>query len=129
MDAALTRLPDEPIVIVEIQPTLDPQKEVYEIADAIAEMFEGEEGPIYRINDFTSIDLPFGGLVMGLGLEAQSRPGSLSDPRIKPIFVGTSDMVELGAKSARQEHYGGLEIWLFATLDEALAHIRTELAD
>ena len=127
MDAVLTRLPDEPIVIVEICPTLDPQREVYEIADTIAEMFAGEEGPIYRINDFTNMELPFSGLVMGLGLEAQGRPGSLSDPRIKPIFVGTSKMVGLGAKSARQEHYGGLEILLFATLDDALAHIRAEL--
>ncbi len=128
MDAVLTRLPDEPIVIVKIRPTLDPQKEVYEIADTIADMFAEEEGPIYRINDFTDMDLPFGGLVMGLGLETQGRPGSLSDPRIKTVFVGTSEMVELGAKSARQEHYGGLDILLFATLEDALAHIRAERA-
>ena len=129
MPATVTRLPNEPIVVVKITPPADPQKEVGEVTQAIAEMFEGKEGPIYRINDFTDANLSFPVLVTGLALETQGLPGSFSDPRVKMVFVGTSDMVELGAKSMRQEQYGGLDILLFATLDDALAHIRAELAD
>ena len=127
MPASVTRVPNEPIVIVTITPPPDPAHEVSKVAHTIATMFREETGPIYRVNDFTAVNLSFGELVVGLGLEAKGDPGTFTDPRIKTIFVGTSDMVELGAKSARQEHYGGLDILLFATLEDALAHIRAEL--
>ncbi len=127
MPADVTRVPNEPIVIVTITPPPDPVSEVGEVARTIATMFRGETGPIYRINDFTAVNLSFGELVVGLGLETKGDPGTFTDPRIKTVFVGTSEMVELGAKSMRQEHYGGLDILLFATLEDALAHIRAEL--
>ena len=128
MQAIVTRLPGEPIVIVELHSTDTPESEIREVAQAIAALIKGEKGPIYRINDFTHVQIPLTTMIMGLGREMHGTPGSLSDPRIKPIFVSTSKIVALGIRSAYRGRYGRLDILLFATLEDALAHIRAEHA-
>ncbi|NDJ54669.1 MAG: hypothetical protein GYB68_16500 [Chloroflexi bacterium] len=125
MHPNVEKLPDEPIIIV----TVTESSDVESVAAACDAIIGDKLGPFYRINDFSAFSFTFSGLMVGMAAETTRLPGSLSDPRIKPVFVGTSDMVKLGSQAGRQEQYGELAILLFATLEDALQHIRLQLQD
>jgi hypothetical protein len=124
MQSIVEKLPDEPIILVRLRPFEDAEAEVSATAAAVDALINGTDGPVIRINDFTGLDADFCELVLALVRETKGTPGTLSDPRIKPVFVGESDPVALCAESARLPEYGKLDIPLFATLDEALAYAR-----
>ena len=126
MESLVEKLPNEPIILVHVRPHLTESSEVDEVAAACDRLIEGR-GPYYRITDFSQFSMTFSGLVLGMATETQHIPGSLSDPRLRNIFVGTQEMVDLGAKSARQAQYGELEIMLFASLDQAIEYARLQL--
>lgn len=127
MKSIVEKLPNEPIIVVRVRPHLSASTEVAEVAAACHALIKGD-GPYYRITDFSVFNLTFSGLVEGMADETRGIPGSLSDPRLRNIFVGMQDTVELGAQSFKQTQYGGLEITLLATLDRAVEYARRQMA-
>lgn len=123
MQSIVKKLADSPIILVSMRPYDDIDAEVAETAAAVDALIDGP-GPFFRVNDFSEVEADFCALVVALARETQGQPGTLSDPRVAPVFVGQSDTLTLCVESARQEEYGNLAILQFATLDEALHHIR-----
>ena len=83
--------------------------------------------PIFLITDFSRIQMSFGDLVMKLGNNTHGRKGSISDPRVKNIFVGTDELVNLAAESLYQTQYGKLPTLVFTTMSEALTYAEAML--
>ncbi len=124
------RLGQESIIILTITGSFegmaalqDYQEAVAQIARIAAEI----EGPVYRITDGTAAQINFGNLVMALGEARFGDKGSVSDPRMKSIFVGKSDLMQLAAQSLSQKQYGHLNITLCDSLDNAVALAREQL--
>ena len=120
-------LPEEPILIISYLGERVEQ-DIPASSAEIAQMLDGIEGPIYRIVDFTKAKIDFAVLVEGLARSTRKDPGTFSDPRMRPIFVGTQEMVRFGAESASQDHYGNLKIMVVGTREEALAYARQQIA-
>ena len=120
MNSAIELLPDSPIVVVSLQPHADIDREVHDIAAAVADLLDEVGDPLIVIHDFSAYDIPFSDMVQKLASESQGLPGSLSDERVIPMFVGRSAMVELGAQSFAQRQYGDTVVLLFAELDDAV---------
>ena len=124
MNSAIELLPDSPIVVVSLQPHADIDREVHEIAAGVADLLDEVGGPLIVIHDFSAFDISFSDMVQKLASESQGLPGSLSDERVIPMFVGRSAMVELGAQSFAQRQYGDTVVLLFAGLDDAIDYAR-----
>ncbi len=124
MNSAVEPLPDAPIVIVSLQPHTNIDREVQDIAAAVADLINEMGSPLVVIHDFSDYDVSFPNMVQKLASETQGLPGSLSDERVIPMFVGRSAMVELGAQSFAQKQYGDTVVLLFADLDDAVDYAR-----
>jgi hypothetical protein len=65
----------------------------------------------------------------GFSTQIKGTPGSMTDPNLIPICVKVGDGAQRFAiKGFGHEAFGGLDIPLFDTLDEALAYIRDRIA-
>jgi hypothetical protein len=127
----VTRLPDLPVVVVKlvIPPRLDVENLFREIAVEVRPHIEAVNDPLYRINDLSAFDaIPiFSAVVRGLAFETQQLPGTSSDPRLIPMFVGRGRDAQLIVNALKQKQYGSYDVPLFPTLDQALESIRTTI--
>jgi hypothetical protein len=120
----IEKLPGEPIVIDSHGEPMDAMGH-RDFAEELARRVQDIEGTVYRITDLLGMSYSFPTLVHVLGEETRSgRPGSASDPRVKTVLVAAGEVADLIAVAASQPQYGGLNLPLFTTRDEALAYVR-----
>lgn len=128
----ITYLTDVPVIVVKLvmPPRLDVENLFREIAAECLPHIEAADRPQYRINDMSAFDaLPiFSAVVRGLAFETQRLPGTSSDPRLIPLFVGKGKDVKLIVEALKQKQYGEYHVPLFASMEEALAHVNSELS-
>jgi hypothetical protein len=127
----VTKLNDLPVVIVKLvmPPRLDVENLFREVAAQVLPHIEAADGPLYRINDMSAFDLLpiFSAVVRGLAFETQQLPGTSSDPRLIPIFVGNGKDVKLIVEALKQQQYGSYHVPLFPNQDAALVYIREQV--
>jgi hypothetical protein len=128
MTFTIEMLPDEPIVICTMSAQFNPMRDYGAFWQQLGAILKDKEGPIYRITHLKTDQIEFSDMVLALAAEAKSgMPGSLTDPRIRSVLVNRSLLAQMAVESIQQEQYGQLETPLFGTLDEALAHVRSQL--
>jgi hypothetical protein len=128
MTFTIEMLPDEPIVICTMSKQFNPMRDYGEFWQQLGAILKDKEGPIYRITHLETEEIQFSDMVMALAAEAKSgMPGSLTDPRIRSVLVNRSLLAQMAVESIKPDQYGRLETPLFGTLDEALAHVRSQL--
>jgi hypothetical protein len=132
LGSRVTKLDDLPVVVVKLvmPPRPDVENLFREIAAQVLPHIEAAEGQLYRINDMSAFDfLPiFSAVVRGLAFETQGTPGTSSDPRLIPIFIGNGKDVKLIVEALKQKQYGSYHVPLFPSQDAALAYIREQIA-
>lgn len=103
-----------------------------EIRDAVAEATEHNrklpDPVIWVIHDTTHLKLDFSTLVSALVTLTRDGPEGFNDPRLRAAAVSSSELVKLAARSASQKQYGGWQVAIFDTYEEALAHAREDIA-
>lgn len=119
---------EEPIV----EFSVDEEFRVYDhLPSSIEEanqLLDTLEEPVYYVVDATNLQLDFGSAVAALAMLVKGELALFKHSRIhKIIVVGTGALLELSAKALGQEQYGGLTVYFFPTIDEALEAIRTEV--
>lgn len=129
----ITKLADEPIVLVKmaLPPRLDVERMFGEIAEQITGYLPEGNGRVYRINDmsvFNAVNV-FSQVVRGLAYETRSLPGTNSDPRLIPVFVGKGKTTELIVEALKQRQYGGWQVPHFPSQEEALTQTRQWIRD
>lgn len=128
MAFTLQQLPGEPIIIDTHSEPLEPSGYAEFARDLVA-LATTIEGPIWRVIDLSGVNVSFEVLVHVMAEEAKSGlPGTSGDPRVQPMIVGSGETIELMVKSAKTELYGGIEMQIFATQDEAIAYARAQIA-
>ena len=129
MSFTVEKYPDEPIILSTYHESFDPSRDIHQVFKLVSQLADGINGPVYRIIDNRRLHLTFDKMTILMGEESQRKPGSISDPRLSTVIVTTSDLAQFGAKSMReQEQYGKHPLTLFTSLEEALAHVRAEIA-
>lgn len=122
MSYKVEKVRDKPIIIFTIEQGFKFEKSTEDVQQEIASIVEGLTKPIFLITDFSRIDMTFSELVLALGNARSGVAGSFSDQRLRNVFVGHDDMVDLAAKSLFQTQYGKIPVLVFTTLDEAIAY-------
>jgi hypothetical protein len=121
MTATLKRLAGEPILIVTYDGFVDIDTVVYSYTES-AKLIADSEERVYRISDFSKASSNFAEVIRIVNSSA-SGPGSINDPRIVPMYVGTDSMVRLAADFFKQK---GKIIALFKNMDDAIDSARLQ---
>ncbi len=124
MPVTVTRLPDEPIVLAQVYDRMD-LATVRDLYDQTALCIDGMEGPIYHISCFVDVDASIRDLALALVESSRRRQGSVRDPRLTPIMVAGHNRLRLLSDAMREKEFGGLDVPVFDTLDEALSYARS----
>jgi hypothetical protein len=126
MSFKATRLPNEPIIVVEMDDTfksIDETPKTFVSVDTLI----GTDQSVFLIYWITLTKIPFTDIVPALAEQTRKIPGSASDPRVKKVIVvGDHPMIKLSSGFLKQAQYGKIEIAVFSTLDEALAFARSQ---
>jgi hypothetical protein len=129
MNYTTERLPGEPIIIhtllSEYRLGKDTRPAIQEIAEVANKI---EEKPVYIIIVTYELRMNFGDLVQGLAMATRGETAIFTDPSVRLRLVGSGGLVELGARAFEQRQYGGLDVRLYPTLEDALEGIRQEIA-
>jgi hypothetical protein len=120
------RLEGEPIIVVRSrrQPD-DHRREMYEMYEAVDALI-GPDEEVFCITDLSDTKINFSSMVMGMSSIRDKRPGSPSDPRITNIMVASGPLWNLAANAASQTQYGGVNVHLYSTVEEAIEFARQE---
>ncbi|MBN1679248.1 MAG: hypothetical protein JW966_03085 [Anaerolineae bacterium] len=131
MVMVVKQLGDEPIIVITVTPPFDSYKDVIQKLEAIEAIANTIDSPIiYRINDYSAVtQASLDDIMTVLARETRSgSAGSLADPRVRSVAVGSDEMIRLAATSLKQTQYGNLDVPLFESYDDALAYIREDMA-
>lgn len=122
------RLPNEPIIVVTWQMPVDTGKETPQTFVDIDALI-GPDETVYCITDLRAVNIDFGTLVTAMAAQRVKAPGSPSDPRLRSSLVGTGMLWEIASRGAKQLQYGGLDIPLYSSLEDALANAREKIKE
>ncbi|NDJ54654.1 MAG: hypothetical protein GYB68_16425 [Chloroflexi bacterium] len=128
MPATFTEMPEIQTKIVHLTlPEADPRALVLSIVEQF-DVFREEHGVAYLIWDLSGISLEASFSDVVMGMSAFSDAGGVSyRAGAHPILVGGESASMIQA-ATRQQQYLGRDIPAFATLEEALAYVRTQLS-
>ena len=123
------KVPNEPIVISTISNPYDAMVDSAGIAQELLQILSETSDTIYYVADMSNLNVSFSELTVGLA-HAFRTPGSpYANPRLKTLPVGSAGMIKFGVEAASQQsNYGKQQIQLYASVDEALAFARDEIA-
>jgi len=128
MPIRVERLPGEPIVIATCSGNLDVAALHDLFAQTAALMTDGDT-VIYRIADYHAVTSPFADLLASAQAASQGgAPASTTDPRIKPMFVGSADWQAQARAAFGRNPFGGVQIPIFSRIEDAVARARRALA-
>ncbi|NDJ55062.1 MAG: hypothetical protein GYB68_18485 [Chloroflexi bacterium] len=131
----LERIPDTPILVLyardpepgESQPSQSIATQISALHSKVLDLLEDYE-TIYRVIDFTRLHIDPSDVLHGVAQigKMRGKPGSLSDPRVRPVFVGKHPLIEASARTLGNDPNGRPRVALFKTLDQALDFIDRE---
>jgi hypothetical protein len=128
MTFKIQRLPNEPIIVIELSDSFNVQEETVKTFSAIDSLI-GADQSVFLIYLSAIQKISFGDVVFSLAEQTRKTPGSISDPRVKKVIVvGDHPLLKMSSGFIKQAQYGGMEVALFTSSDEALAFARKELA-
>ncbi len=113
----------ENILLLTYDASLDPDDLRYIETESV-KLTKELDGPIYRINDQRNLKLAFKDLMplmFDAARSSRNRPGAVGDPKFKEVVIVTpGTLAAFGAKSMREFRFGGFDLPVFHTLEEAL---------
>ena len=127
MPFTVERLQNEPIIVITWSDPPNAAKDMPESWKEIDRRIRPDESGVYTISDLRNLTIDFASIVSGMTLQQEQRPGAANDPRVHSILVGSGILWEIVSKGAKQFKRAGMELPLFATMEEALAHAREKI--
>ncbi len=123
------KIKDEPIIVYHYPEKLESNQEIRDAVIEGTNLNRNMPDPvIWVIHNTSKLKLDFSTLVSGLATLTMDGPEGFNDPRLRAAAVSSSELVKLAARSASQKQYGGWQVAIFDTYEQALAHAREDLA-
>ncbi len=127
MPYKITKLPDEPIIVIAVDPTDFSPESAQAFQTELNALLDAQPTKVFLINlipenfAFDMDDL----LQATQLIRAQSE--LYKHPNIRGmVAVTSSEGLKLATRGLRDEVFGGIQVEAFSTLDEALAWIRSQ---
>ncbi len=126
MSIEITLLADLPVICVVFHEALTLEGVQY-VFQKSTELTQGMPAPIYRISDIRKAQTSFAEMLKILQAARGGRAGSPTDPRIRQLFVGSNQWINMARNVMEQPQFGGVQIPIFASMDDAIAYVRADL--
>jgi hypothetical protein len=128
MTIIIKELENEPIIIIDLKLPHEPEVDVKASQEAATAFKKKRNQHIYRIIDMSFFNLSFTEAMMGMAADMNAE-GGVNDKDISTIYVGSSDMVKMGATAVQQQsQYGATNVvCICSTVDEGIAFARADL--
>ena len=125
MPFQVTRVPNRNIIVLSAygELTLEQIQEAYR---EIASLLNTMEGLVYRITDVSDQTMTYEEMLRIVDAAVNGDAGSLTDPRIKNVWVGDG-YYPLKVRELLRDR--GVTIPLFGTMDEAMSAVERMLDD
>jgi hypothetical protein len=127
MPIQVSKLTDLPVIIFEYYSNAKAPDDVETTLKEVVAFKKERGGKVYRVIDFSKIQVGFSDMMVGMGTEV-GREGGSNDPDVITVFVATGDLLEFGAQALReQEQYGKPSVYMVGTREEAVAFIQKDV--
>lgn len=127
MPVSIELFSDEPILVATFTEPFKPREDLEKVAQHMVKILEDVPDILWRIDDTTFVEMTFTKLVEAMSAATRSKTGTVTDPRVELILVGTSETMKTAAKSMEQRQYGEVKVPLFTSRDDALAYVRGQI--
>lgn len=119
-------LTDMPVLLVTVSGSFS-MEDFFQIMNRVGAILEEQPEPVFHITDFRESEIPLDELMIGANEVARGDVSLFSHPNIcENIFVTGSDYMAHVARGLDSEVFGNIPVSVFATLDEALDHVREQ---
>jgi hypothetical protein len=120
---------DAPITVYHYPEELESNQELLDAVVKATNHNQNLPDPvIWVIHNTSKLKINFSSLFMALVTLTREGPEGFDDSRLRIAAVSNSEMIKMAARSASQRRYGGWQVFIFDTYEEALAHAREDLA-
>jgi hypothetical protein len=126
MPVSVTRLDDLPVIIATLEGLMDLSMITKMYNDSAALMLPHEDR-VYRLADVRHTDSTFADIMYIVKAASQGMPGSETDPRIRPVYVGNNRWIEMARNSLQLEQFGKVNVPMFHTIEDALLYVELDL--
>lgn len=123
MGYKVKRLGKEPIIIVTWIDPADPVAEGPRMCKEVDALI-GTDEKVWNIQDMRELKLNFSMVVRGMSQASMNIPGSPRDPRCKNILIGTGILWDMVVRGAKKMQFGGLDVVMCSSTEEAITHAR-----
>jgi hypothetical protein len=124
----ITRIPDEPIMIVHFLNPFDVAKDIAAIQEEVKLIYDAADQPLWDITIATDLHLSFGQMVEGLALITRGHSNVIKHPMAAGwIVVVNQSLIRLGAEALTQAQYGALRLLVAENYEEALVKARAQI--
>ncbi|MBN2146778.1 MAG: hypothetical protein JW726_05295 [Anaerolineales bacterium] len=126
----IEKLPDEPIVLEMVGEHLDFTRDIQALQDGLRAMLDETSEPLYAIADISKLDnFTIRDMVDAANSLTRGRGSTWKHPNLKEImFVSTNSTIRLAAQGLSSPVFGGFQIKVFQTLEDALVYVRGQIA-
>ncbi|MBN1201664.1 MAG: hypothetical protein JXJ20_07410 [Anaerolineae bacterium] len=126
MTYRVEKLPDEPIVLLTLAPGYDLETDFpHSYADTMA-ILDSVSEPVFYVNDFSAVQFDMNVLIQGASKTAGQR-GTYHHPNVKEVIIISPNIaVQMSAQGLKSDVFGNVNIVVFATIEEGLAHARAQ---
>lgn len=126
MSFTVVKYPNEPILVQTFNPDYDMHVELPLSNKASSEALDNSpEAGVYLIDVF-NFQISFEEIVKGANVVARGERPLWHHPKLKQVILVTSDgLLRMAAEGMSAKVFGGLEVPVFETLEEALAYARS----
>jgi hypothetical protein len=129
MSFKVEKLADEPIMITTFEGAFDVRRDGAEIVRQMRSFLDAATVPLYMVDNMIDIKLSFSDLVGALAMATRGETDIVNHPKLRRIVIVTSsDIVKFGTTALKQAQYGGKEVAIYTSMEDALAAIRMELS-
>jgi hypothetical protein len=120
-------LADEPIIVLRYSGPFSSQDLMQGYSIVVQEM--GHLPHTYRLIDFSQATSTFPEVIVAIKTAGAGLPGSMSAGNATTVIVGTNQWVRLAQDFMKSAQFGGLHIPIFNNHQDALATLRTVIAE
>jgi hypothetical protein len=123
-------LPGERIMIITLSAEYSVSRDLGKLNDESREMMDNAEAPLFCIMDFTLVSLTLNDIIGAANTSSRGQEPIMHHRNMLAFVAVTPNrMLQLAAKGLRSVTFGNVNALAFETMEEALAYVRSQLAE
>ncbi len=124
----IQKLPNEPVVLATMEVDFNMIRDSEAaIAETVA-ILDASPEPLVYISDTSNVTFSYDETVEGTNAVARGENPLFHHPNIRQVLMVVGNvMQEMVAQGMRTDTFGNVNVVTFKSLDEALAHVRSQL--